>query len=608
MPLLTAMLLLLLSAIPAMAAPEAGCPNRALGTCITDKTAIKQGRKAFERGLRLRDREKLAEALEEFRRAADLVPDNVEYLTVREVARQQLVYQHLERGNALLADKQQLQALAEFRMALELDPGNEFAVQRARDALSEQAREGLPPTVRVVAQADGVDLAPAPGVHDLQYQGDARGLFEQIASRFGLRVTFDDSFQPRSVRLALAGVDFQTAMAVAAQMTKTFWVPISEKEFLVARDTVENRRALERMALRTFYLGNISTPQQMNELVGLLRGLFDVRLVNPQPTKSLLTVRAPRRTLEAATRVLDGLALGRPQVLLEIHTYEVNRTMLRNLGVDLPRQFRLFNLPTEALGLIGQPGIQDLINQLIASGAINQASTQAIAALLAQAASQGGSVFAQPFAVFGGGITLMGLTIPPASVTAGFNESKVTSLQKVTLRAAQGDAATLRIGSRFPIVNASFAPIFASPDIARVIQNQSFTAPFPSFTYEDLGLILKATPMVHGHSEVTLQLEVAVRSLTGQAVNGVPVLGNREFKTSMTVKNGEAAVLAGNISESEQRSLRGIPGIGHIPGLGLLAATESKEVSENELLVLITPHIVSPGPGEEIEVWLPPAK
>ena len=102
------------------------------------------------------------------------------------------------------------------------------------------------------------------------------------------------------------------------------------------------------------------------------------------------------------------------------------------------------------------------------------------------------------------------------------NESRVTTLEHVTLRASQGNPASMLIGTRYPILNATFAPIFNTAAISKVLQNQSFIAPFPSFTYEDLGITVKATPAIQ-RQLVTLQLEVEIRSLGTQSFNGVPV-------------------------------------------------------------------------------------
>ena len=83
-----------------------------------------------------------------------------------------------------------------------------------------------------------------------------------------------------------------------------------------------------------------------------------------------------------------------------------------------------------------------------------------------------------------------------------------------------------------------------------MLGNQSYVPPFPSVSYEDLGLNLKVKPVIHGDGAVSLQLELQVRSLTGQSHNGVPVISNREYKGSISLSDGEPAVVAGEISRT----------------------------------------------------------
>jgi type II secretory pathway component GspD/PulD (secretin) len=582
-----------------------GC-TRVAGDCRASKKDLKEAEKSFRRALKLRESGRHAEALHEFETAAERVPYNIEYLTAREVARQQLVHDHLQKGNQLLLAKRRPEALAEFRSALQIDPDNNFAAQRLQDALAEFSPKPSQ-ALRLLAQSDEIQLQPRPGQQDIRFRGDTRGLYNTIARLFGVRAAFDESVAARPVRLEVAKVDFYRAMRLTGQLTKTFWAAVSESELIVAANTPENHRRYERMSMRTFYLSDATSPQEMTEVVGALRSLFDIRFVSPQPAQGTVVVRAPKAVLDAATQMLEDLSGGPPQVMLDMQVFQVNRAMLRTLGINLPLQFTMFNLPTEARGLTGTPDIQQLIDQLFASGGINQTNTTAISALLAQLQSQQASIFAQPFAVFGGGITLFGLTIPPVTATASLNESSAVSLEHVTLRAMQGKPATLRVGSRFPVLNATFSPIFNSPELARVIQNQSFQTAFPSFNYEDLGITVKATPQLYGPN-VTLNLETEIKSLLGQSFNGVPVISNRKFTGSITVKNGETAVVAGLISHQEQRSLRGLPGLGQIPGLGQLFSTENKQEEEAELLVVITPHLLTPSRPGGTEIWMAPTR
>jgi type II secretory pathway component GspD/PulD (secretin) len=409
------------------------------------------------------------------------------------------------------------------------------------------------------------------------------------------------------VRFHVDDVGFYQAMRLAGAVTKTFWAPLQEKQILVAGDSTENHRFYDRMGLRTFYVPDAGTQQQLQDLVNVLRTVFEIKYVSSDVAKSTITVRAPQNVLNPATQFLEGLGSSHPEVMLDVRIYEVSHTLTSNIGLQLPNQWKLFNIPAAALGvtLAGGQSIQQLINQLIASGGINQANSTAISALLAQlSGGNNNSIFSQPVATFGGGQTLMGLTLGTLGATLSRSESQLRSLQHVTVRAAQGKDATVNLGSRYPIINASFAPIFNTPAISQVLANNSFVAPVPSFTYEDLGITLKVKPVVHGDTDVSMNIELKVRSLTGASANGVPVIGNREYTGSINVKNDEGAVVAGQITSTEQRSLGGLSGIGQIPILKNLTASNTKENDEDEMLVVITPHIVSMAETQDQEIWM----
>jgi general secretion pathway protein D len=249
--------------------------------------------------------------------------------------------------------------------------------------------------------------------------------------------------------------------------------------------------------------------------------------------------------------------------------------------------------------------VQDLINQLISGGGINQANNEALSALLAQLQNQQNSIFSTPLATFGNGQTLFGLSLGTVGAQLSLNESWVKNLQHVTLRAGHGSDTNFHLGSRYPILNGSFAPVFNSSAISKVIQDQSFIAPFPSFNYEDLGLSVKAKTSVNGNSDVTIALEMQLRSLLGQSLNGVPFISNREYKGSINLKEGEPAIVASSITHDEIRTLSGIPGFGSVPGFNKVMTSNSKQEDDNELLVTITPHVINMREKiEASEVWL----
>jgi general secretion pathway protein D len=588
------------SNLPIVSCPE-GSPGAA--SCNPSKKELKEANEAFARGLRLQKAKLLDQAFDQFDTAGRLAPKNVEFVTAREMTRQQVVFDHLQRGNSEMLKNRQIEALAEFRSALHLDPQNEFAQQRLQDAMAEWAPKATGPP-QVVAGAEEIRVTPNPVTADFHYRGDGRGLLTQIASAFGLIATFDDSVVSRSVRFDIGKADFYTAMAVACQMTHTFWTPLDGKQILLAAETAQNHRQFDGMVLRTFYFPGLASPQELTDVVNLLRNVLEIRLVTPQPQASTIIVRAPRNILDAATQLLEGFGNSRPQVMLDVHVYEITNSLTRNMGLHIPSTFQLFNIPVGALAALGGQNIQDLINQLISGGGINQSSSTALSALLAQLQGQQSSIFSQPLATFGGGLTLSGLSLGTASGQLSLNESNVKTLEHATLRVSQGNEAKLLLGSRFPILNASFAPVFNSAAISSVIQNNSFQSPVPSFNYEDIGLSIKAKPVVSGSSDVGLNLEVQFRTLTGQSLNGVPVISNREYKGSINLMDGEPAVVAGSVSHNEQRNLNGIPGLGGVPGVNQVMTTNSKQVDEDELLIVITPRVVNRAESQNAEVWV----
>ncbi len=564
----------------------------------------KAAHNAFERGVRWQKSDKLDEAFSEFEEAARLAPQNSEYLAAREMTRQNLASKHLERGNSDMLQGQQAEALAEFLTALNLDPQNEFAQQRVRDAAGPPAANaaGIP---QVVARQDNLTIRPLGRIADFHYRGDARGLLTTVATSYGLSITFDDSFPTRRVSFDIDQADFQTALHAASAVTKTFSVPVEDNVLFAAADTADNHRLFDRMGMRSFYIPTADASKDLQDVVNSLRTLFEFRFVSLNAAASTVTVRGPMGMLEAANEFIDQLSSERPEVLLDVNVMEVDHTYARNIGLHVPNQFNLYNIPASAFAALSGQNIQDLINQLISGGGINQAGNQSIAALLSQLSSQSSSIFNTPLATFGGGLTLEGLSLDHLAAVLSLNESSVQSLQHVTLRASQGKEATFKLGARYPVLNASFAPISNSPQIAGVLGNQSFTPPFPSVNYEDIGLTLKAKPTIHYNSDVALELTVQMRALGTTNNDGIPIITSREFTGGILLKNGEPAFIAGMVTTMDQRSLNGLPLFSRIPGFGVLTSQNSKQNEDDELLILLTPHVVSePQRMDAPLIWL----
>ena len=574
--------------------PPLVCRNGVPGglSCITTKKDLKDAQSAFKRGIKLHEHQRFEEALAQFEEATRLVPQNQEYLTAREVLRSKLAFDHIQRGNSLLLEDARTHAAAEFRLALDLDPENQFAQER----LEEATQQLSPVTTRTApqpqAESEEVHLQPTNDLATFHFSGDVKTLFTELAAAYKIGVQFDDSNRSaleRQVRFNIDSVDFFTALSLADKVGKMMWTPLGSHQMLVLADSQENHRQYDRMSLRTFILPPHSTPQEATDLVNALRQMLgqagtvqELKTLSPGQTSNTLEVRGARGAVDACAKILAQLSNPKPQVVIDVRVFQISHTLTRNIGVHIPNTFNMYNIPAAALAGLGGQNLQDLINQLIASGGINQAGSTSLAGLLSQLTGQQNSIFSQPLATFGGGLTFMGLSLDHFAAQLSLNESWVRTLDDVSLRAGQGTDATLHLGQRYPILNASYAPIYNSPQISQVLGNQSYIPPIPSVSYEDLGLNLKATPTIHGNGSVSLKLELQVRSLTGQANNGVPVISNREYKASINLRDGEPTFVAGEISNNDVRSMSGLP----------------------ELMIVITPHVVSNYDRSPHEIWI----
>jgi general secretion pathway protein D len=575
--------------------------------CIPSKEDLKQAREAYARGLKLQAGRRLEDAFARFDEAARLVPQDVQYVMAREMTKSQLVFQHAGQGDSLLADAQPQQAAAEFHAALKLDPENAYLQQRLAEATHDPATDRLGSVAAMLDGSTEIRLQPKLQRATFHYRGDVRALFSELASAYGVSAEFDDSVTAKTVRFDVDDVDFFTALHLACRVSKTMWTALNTNQVMIAADTQENHKQLDRMSLATFSVPGATTPQEATELVTSLRNICDFQKISTGQLGTV-EVRAPQATLAACTKLVRQLTTDRPQVAIDLEIYQISHNFTREIGMHTPDTFTMYNLPVAAVAAaaaaLGGQSISSLVNQLISSGGINQAGSSALSGILAQLQGSQNSIFSQPLATFGGGLTFSGVSLDHLTTVLSLNESWARSLSHVTLRAGQGNEATFHLGERYPILNASYSPIANSPAISAVLGNQSYVPPFPSVSYEDLGLSLKAKPIIHGSGDVSMALEMQVRSLTGSSANGVPVISNEEYKGSIRLRDGETAVVAGEITTNDQIAMSGIPGIAAIPGINQGLADNTRMKEDDELLILITPHVVANRNLTTDEIWV----
>jgi hypothetical protein len=448
---------------------------------------------------------------------------------------------------------------------------------------------------QLAASKDALVGKPLEGPRDIHYRGDSKGLLTAIAASYGLSVLFDDNFPNRHVRFDLDSANFATAMRLASAVTKSFSVALEDTVLLAVVDNPENHRIYDRMGMRSFSIPGGDSGQELNDLIASLKTLFDLKFVSLDVASRTITLRGTEAALKAATQFLGEMTGEKPEVMLDLQVFQLSRTYARQIGLHVPDSFNLYSLGAALSG-------------------VNSGESEAT--ILTTLESEDSSILSNPLATFGGGISFFGLSLDQLSAELSVNESSVRALDHVQLRASQQKDATFKMGLRYPIQTSSYSSIagsvststlqslgLSSSQISALTSASSST--IPSVSYEDIGLVLKAKTLIHGTSNVSLDLEIQFRTLGATTVNGNPIILNREYKGGTLLKEGETAVVAGMITKSDEKSLSGLPAFSAVAGLGALTSQRSTQEEDDELLILITPYVVdNPKRAATQEIWM----
>ena len=392
-----------------------------------------------------------------------------------------------------------------------------------------------------------------PGRRDFSLRGDAKALFTEVAHAFGLEVVFDSEYQPGpAIRFELTEADYRQALHALEAATGSFVAPISTRMFMVVKDTEQKRRELEPTAQVSIVVPQATTTQELTEMAQGIRQIFTLEHMAWDTQQSTIVVRDRVSRVEPARMLFEELLHSRPQVEIAFDLIELDRSSSLTYGLDLPDSFPLLYLG----GFWNSPAV----------------IPTSIARL----------------AIFGGGQTMFGVAIANATLFANMARSASRSLTHTEVRALDGTTATMHVGDRFPVLSSGYF----GPASFYSGSGALYTPP-PSFTFEDLGINVKVTPHIHSVYEVTLDLEAEFKVLTGQSLNGIPIISTRKLVSKVTLRDGEWGVVSGLVTSNDARSMRGIPGLSEIPVLGQLLRQNTKSQDATEVLMVIKPTLLN---------------
>jgi general secretion pathway protein D len=281
--------------------------------------------------------------------------------------------------------------------------------------------------------------------------------------------------------------------------------------------------------------------------------LANVRIV-PDATNNTLLIYANQESYQIIERTLQQLDRPQLQVAIDATIAEITLNDELKYGVQ-------FFLKSKDLGLGTDKG-----------SAMNVASSAASAALSR---------------VLPGFNFLVGTEAQPRVILDalhGVTSVKVLSTPSVVV--IDNQFASLQVGDQIPILTRTAQSI----DVP--------TAPVVnSVDYRNTGVMLRVAPRINANGTVLLDVEQEISAVANANAAGTltPTVSQRKVRSSIAVADGQTVLLAGLISERQDRGKSGIPGLDQVPVLGDLFSSNSGAVQRTELIIFIRPQIIRNG-------------
>lgn len=167
--------------------------------------------------------------------------------------------------------------------------------------------------------------------------------------------------------------------------------------------------------------------------------------------------------------------------------------------------------------------------------------------------------------------------------------SKAQVLANPHLLTANNKEANIQIGSEVPIPTGVQTLGTTSSSVVSTSSNL-----FSTFQRKDIGIILKIKPHVNEKRLVTLDIETENTSIASEAPasEGGASFNKVTTKTAVVVQDGQSLLIGGIIRTDKSKGYTGIPFLSSIPLLGYLFRGTSESLHREELVILITPHVI----------------
>jgi general secretion pathway protein D len=562
--------------------------------CLTAVCFGCAGDPEFRKGKEQETAKNFDQATIDFRKALDKNPNNLVYQVYYDRARLKAGITHYENGQQLERAQKYTEALAEYQQAYTIDPSNDVArddYTRLKEFVDYPSPgkpfSGVQNMIKEneTNPSRASEFSPAMATPiTLKITDTGKRVYETISKLAGINVVFDPDYEraqgQERLTVELNNVTLLEALEIMQIKTRTFWKPLTATTLLVIPDNQSKRRDFEDQVIKTIYLSNSLAATDLTETVNALRQLLTLRNVVQSNALNAIIIRDTPDKVAIAEKIVQSIDKAKPEVIIDVAVMEADRDRIRDLGIS------------PFFGSSAGVGTSASFNNALTGGATVTGGTTTTGTTTS---TSPGTIPVNRLGHLAGGS--FSVVIPSATAQALLSDTRARVLQNPQLRASDGKLAKIRIGQKVPISTGSFTPFTGGGATAGNI--------FSQFQYQDVGVNLDITPKVHLNREITLTVKVEISSIAGQQnFNGLlePIFNNRSVEHEITLKEGEANVLAGIISDDDRKVVSGVPGLSQIPILRFLFSNEHTERNTQEFIIVMTPHIVRLPQFDEINV------
>jgi pilus assembly protein CpaC len=278
------------------------------------------------------------------------------------------------------------------------------------------------------------------------------------------------------------------------------------------------------------------------------------------PAESQQAFDLASRLVGSGTKVVNGITVrGRDQVMLKVTVAEVQRDVIKQLGIDISGRL---NYGTAVINF-------------------NNSNPFTATAATGAALNSNSITGYQPPVTTD---PLTGLTTPRigATIRAMERAGVIHTLAEPNLTAISGETASFLAGGEFPVVTGTSGP-------------PAFT---PQVEFKKFGVSLIFTPVVLSGGRISLKVLTEMSELSTDGAltvpggSTVPSLKTRRAETTVEIPSGGSLALAGMIQEQTKQAINGLPGLMQVPILGTLFKSRDYNNRQTELMILVTPYVV----------------